>query len=234
MFLFACSLRSTQCAALIALATAAGVARIEPAQTTARSRPDFPECTPISISVSIAHSRESAIRSLAPWFRVIEMLTQHSTVTAAAAQQHEAATPSALSTGLSFLSSADSLTALVSGRWAFVLPPRSESGLSAQEHGFPFAIGPPSSQASFNPRASGTRVPADLAARRKYVSSAVFSSFCFVARLARRKCAGHRLAGSHVTPGSTLRAEPAFHPVRLGQRPWHGISGRRGALLLSS
>ena len=90
MFLFACSLRSTQCAALIALATAAGVARIEPAQTTARSRPDFPECTPISISVSIAHSRESAIRSLAPWFRVIDMLTQHSTVTAAAAQQHEA------------------------------------------------------------------------------------------------------------------------------------------------
>ena len=234
MFLFACSLRSAQCAALIALATAAGVARIEPAQTTERNRPDFPECTPMSVSVSPLDRRESAIKSFEPWLRLIQMLTLHSTVTAAAALQHEASTPSALSTALPFPSSADSLTVLVSGGSSPELRPHFESGLSAQEHGFPFAIGPPSSQASFNPRAGGTRVPADLAARRKFVSSAVVSLFCFVARLARREFAGHRLAGSHFNPGSTLRAEPAFHPVRLGQRPWPGISGRRGALLLSS
>lgn len=211
----ACSLRSTHCAALIALATAAGIARIEPAQTTERSRPDFPECPPCSMVISPTPLRESAMWSLEPWFRLVQRLTRRSSVTVAAA--HEDATPPALPTGIPCLPCTDSPTTTGAERWSLVLPARSESGLSAQEHSFPFAIGPPLPQASFDPRADGTRVPADSTARRKFASSALFSSFCFVARLARCEFAGHRLAGSSFHPGSALRGEPAFFafPVRL-------------------
>lgn len=231
MFSCACSLRSTQCAALIALAAAVGIARIEPARATERNSTDIPECSGSIASVSNASFRESAIQSLEPWFRLIRALTLRSAMGPAADHGGENATSSALPVGIP---SPHFPTAPAHGQSFFVFPTRPALGPSAREHGFPFAVGPPPPQASQNHRADGTWVPDDVAARRKFVSPVVPSSFCFVARLACREFAGHRLAGPFFHPSSALRGEPALLPDIVRFRPCLCASGWRDSVIFSS
>jgi hypothetical protein len=197
MFPCACSLRSTQCAALIALAAAAGIMRIEPppapmAETPARQ--------PIRQSAQIEWGKQRMeVRAATEIFRLqLRSLLE----LAASCDAFETCSP---------------LPGFVACRAcaaAYSVPPAAAP--SARQHSFPFAVGPPADGAILDPRAADIEVSGDLAARR---STRFRVAVCFVllfAALTQRDA--HRTtesAGSAFDPSLALRDEPGSFPPRL-------------------
>src|SRR5688572_21697870 len=78
MFPCACSLRSTQCAALIALAAAAGIMRIEPGRTQGapRSEPE-PQRLISQLDAGVSNSIHFQIAAAAaPWVQLVQVAAE--------------------------------------------------------------------------------------------------------------------------------------------------------------
>lgn len=202
MFPSACSLRSTQCAALIALATAAGISRFEPvtaadaAGSTAITQEQAAPGTKFQASYF-----QFALRALAPWFQVFHVDASDTRVA------DDSSVPQApIGSVVSATASIDiSLTA--SPLAPFAGQPIC-SFPSARHHNFPFAVGPPPySITSPTRRAVSTFVLSDSTTRlvviRSSVSRIASILSVFVARLARLEFAG------------AIAARPSFRSLAL-------------------
>ena len=191
MFPCACSLRSTQCAALIALAAAAGIMRIEPARSeraTASSqnleRASVQPLNQPAGSISRFHIDGGTI---APWLRLVHVTWQ---------QFAEWVPPTPAPT--------HSIKKILRPRLVDTVPLP-----SARQHSFPYAVGPPLSRTTLTPRAGDTEVSGDSIARRglfsRLATDLVLSRF---ARTTRTGNPGLKLAGTFPNPSSALRGEP--------------------------
>lgn len=219
MFSCGCSLRSTQCAALIALATAAGIVRMDSAR--AEISPAADAYKPTTVDVRMEHRIEPsryqvALQVLAPWLRVfgISIQTRASAspvlVIAALAGNESAAEQGSHYFGPPAAKPAPSIAVDTEidrpNVFAWVAP-----APTARHHAIPFAVGPPVAETrSSNLRVIGTAVPGDPIARRMSVSS-IAVSFVSIsdALIGCAKSPGLRLAGSSFLPSSALRGEPA-------------------------
>jgi hypothetical protein len=197
MFPCACSLRSTQCAALIALATAAGIARIEPAAV---------ENTAVTPTANEAPSQAPRPPPASGYFARVLDLNAHwlGLIQVAVEQADGAELQVALKPRLPVATS---------------LPVRVQSsalGLSPRQHSFPFAVGPPRTACNSLRRVDDTTSAGDSAARRK-LDRQVAARFLAArfAPSARAPNRDHRLAGPFAPPSSALRGEPEFSPPCL-------------------
>lgn len=206
MFSCACSLRSTQCAALIALATAAGIMRIEP------TLPEAPASPVAGKQGSAMESRgsenapnyfQASIERHAPWIKLMEFATEVVGEDVASVTSFTA--PPCFAPGV------------FSPRVAF-------PALSARQHSYPFAVGPPHCEFIWNPRVADTSVSGDSATRRMLVSRvAAQLSARSSARLTRNENPVPPSARAFFKPSSALRGEPedffprhpACYPARI-------------------
>ena len=211
MFVSPCSLRSTQCAALIALATAAGIMRVEVAE--ARSSDARTTKTETNRAAHVAFPRSTqtarfqiAFDAVAPWLALFQVAAQ-----------------------LTAESSAGIAAPLPSTAPAATLPfpPLLCCGPTARQHSYPFAIGPPARDAGSSTRADDTSVSLDSAARRIAVSRVAVVSFSsLTARLTRLGTPGPKLAGMFSSPSSALRGETAPFPSLSAPTKATALSGR--------
>lgn len=215
----ACSLRCTQCATLIALASAAGIMRIEPTQSTGTRTPT-PNTAVGSrtcewVDRSSASHFEVAVAAIAPWCRLIQVASD--LVSDAAVKATVALPPPA------------GTTERVSVLWGAPAP-------SAREHAFPFAVGPPPRGATWNPRADDTVVSGDSVARGSIVSRVAAGLYLnFSARSTR---IGNPVAiwtGLLSESGSALRGEPGGLPSLIALLDPAGLrAGRSGRAAIKS
>jgi hypothetical protein len=169
MFSCACSLRSTQCAALIALAAVAGLARFEPAQAPVES--DATSVTRISEADSISASRYfTALASFV--FNALQprrSAETHLVLSANAGTERPASVALALRE-LPLAVATESQSPIHFAELVALRP-------SARKHQFPFAVGPPAGAATLVIlRADRTHVPGDSTARR--MSGSRVARFC--------------------------------------------------------
>lgn len=196
MFHSPCSLRSSTCATLIALAAAAGISRIEPAaakplaplQAVIRvlataSRQTFAHTYPISLAACAqpVQCRQS----------VFSLEAADPVPAAALAGVVDCpASPTLVEAEISFFGHVDAAP-------------------TAQKHSYPYAVGPPECGTENPIRAAGNALPGDSPARRSPCSriAPVFVSK-FPALLARQFDSGRLSAESNFLPDSALRSEP--------------------------
>ena len=197
MFPCACSLRSTQCAALIALAAAAGIMRIEPVPAPV-AEPAIPQ--PISQNADLGNREQpTEFRAAVEIFRL-----QIRRVLEQIADCDALETCGTLS-GLSAVRRPGSLH--------LVSP---EAIPSARQHSFPFAIGPPEPPATLNARADDTEVSRDPAARRTVNFQVAVCLFPpFAALLQRDPVRTTELVDLAFDPSFGLRVEPESVQPRL-------------------
>ncbi len=244
MFVSPCTLRSTQCAALIALAAVAGIARVE----TTRPAP-----SPDQTSTAHTHGRQSSqpldrlvgfaaptwtpawlqpLASVALWFLSGNETRASSELSAATTPPLPSAAHAALPPVVAACLQPDH--ALVTSALAHPAEPR--PALCTRAHLIPFAVGPPARAVNLSHRAVGTAVPADDTVRCSSISPSAFLLSCFVARLACPEFSGHLSVGPSFSPSSALRGEPARLSAPLYLRPSLGVSaqpGRRSPLLFT-
>lgn len=191
MFPCACSLRSTQCAALIALAAAAGIMRIAPPRN---ERPTSSSSSREQLLVTLDRRLPASMHQLhlnggtiAPWLRLVQVICQ---------EYAEWAPP----------------TAAPVPPIKKTLRPRFDDAVavpSARQHSFPYAVGPPLWRTTPTPRAGDTEVSGDSIARRGLLSrlapDLVLHRF---ARTTRTGNPGLKSAGAFSNPSSALRGEP--------------------------
>ncbi len=193
MFASPCSLRSTQCAALIALATAAGILRMDLANAASPA----PRQATVE-SAFWASSDDSqpapglrfqlAFDAVAPWLALYHLTAQ--TVAEGSAT---------LSAPLAPIAAGDQAP------WPSSHLPRP----TARQHSYPFAVGPPASKHSALLRADDTPVSPDSTARWSVSARVGGGVFCFFsARLTRQESPGPELASRLSAPSSALRGEP--------------------------
>ncbi len=218
MFPSACSIRSAQCAALIALAAAAGISRFEPAESApSESTNSTPPVTRTTPSRPVHAFRTALLQIFGRVFHC-DVLTLQALVGAPSPQELSLSNvasphltpPAARLVGASLTP----LTFAPAGtRPAFPRPP-AFSPLSVRRHVIPFAVGPPAYQTDSTPRAACTRVLGDSSAYRPSVSriAPLFVRFV-VAPSARPRRPAFSLAGPLPEPSLTLRGEPS--PLRL-------------------
>ena len=197
MFPCACSLRSTQCAALIALAAAAGIMRVEPPPAPMAEAP-APRAIRQSAHIEWGKQRTD-VRAATESFRLpLRSLLE----LAASCDAFETCSP------------LPGLAACRACAAAYSVPPATAQ--SARQHSFPFAVGPPADGAILDPRAADTEVSGDLAARRSTSFRVAVCFFPLSAALTQRDA--HRTtdsAGSAFDPSLALRDEPESFPPRL-------------------
>jgi hypothetical protein len=171
MYSSPCSLRSTQCATLIALAAAAGISRTEQPQTTYE---------PAQNNQQVAHAGtffatptrgfHFASTSPAPWFRptVIAAPQEIRPCPENASPTHPVGddkSPPCAPVPCVTLVPGPSEPSIVLA----LLPPHTPA-LSARKHSYPYAVGPPPCGTHPQLRAAGTEVPGDSPACRNQVS----------------------------------------------------------------
>ncbi len=211
MFSSPCSLRSTQCAALIALATVAGIARFEATETTSTSATHTPNTrvasSPYTQSDSDAGFRQNffrfALRALAPWFGS----TSSPIANCSSAVAPEPQPADANKAFLDFPMKSDFApsAALLIGR---LVSEHSCSVPSSGQHAYPFAVGPPRRALNSTPAAESTYVPSDSAARREVISRIVdYRSLSALARLARPDFSGAGLCPPPTRSSPASRGE---------------------------
>lgn len=193
MFVSPCTLRSTQCAALIALATVAGIMRVEVAEARSSdartTKPETNRVARLELPRSTPTTRfQVAFDAVAPWLALFQVAAQ---LTAESPAEIAAPRPStAPAAPLPF-------------------PPRLRGGPTARQHSYPFAVGPPPLGTTSPTRADDTSVSPDSTARRIAVSRVdVVSLSSFSARLTRLGTPGPKLAGTFSSPSFALRGEP--------------------------
>lgn len=193
MFVSPCSLRSTQCAALIALATAAGIMRMDVAEarSTATRSSSLDQVGATETAHRVGENRthfQFALDAVAPWVALFRVAAH---LVAECPPRVVAPIPPAASPT------------------SFPFPARLCCGPTARQHSYPFAVGPPAPTATSLPRADDAMASADSAARRTIVSRVAVVSFSsFSARQTRPGTPGPRLAGMYSSPSSALRGEP--------------------------
>jgi hypothetical protein len=204
-----CSLCSTRCAALIALATAAGISRMELDQVAERTCRAATSMEQSSESVARRTACFQLAHAIAPWLNWHEAFARAFTDVDENGREPMAAAP--VSAGPPIL---------ISG--VRVAPPAvfhaacaaiSSGALSAREHAFPFAIGPPARAPISHPRADGTPVCCDSAARR--TSPARIAAHTLVSPLARLACPlapSPELAGRLNESSSAVRVGSQLFP----------------------
>ena len=244
MFVSPCTLRSTQCAALIALAAVAGIARVEtprpappPDQTSTAHTHGRQRSQPLERLVGFAAPTWTSawlqpLASVALWFlsgnetRAASELNAATTSTLPSAAH--AAVPPAVAASL------HPDLALVTSALAHPAEPR--PALCARAHLIPFAVGPPARAVNLPHRAVGTAVPADDTVRCSSIFPSAFLPSCFIARLACPEFSDLHLVGLSISPSSALRGKPARLSAPLDLRPSLGVSarpGRRSPLLFT-
>lgn len=246
MFVSPCTFRSTQCAALIALAAVAGVTRIETTDCMGSGACSSPAANlPLAGTVRSLTSLFFAVPTATPawlqtftsfalWFvRSPERAPATPEVTAsilpgADKRASEPAPPVALPPDRPLaLSELDLLSATS-------VAPSSGPLLAArctQPYLIPFAVGPPSRRENFTLCATGTSVPSDVTATGLLHSTDTRfpPSRSIQPRIACVKFSGPALAGLVLSPSSALRGEPAHFLCRpLVALPSFGVSVRRG------
>ncbi|MBI4625824.1 MAG: hypothetical protein HY736_21710 [Verrucomicrobia bacterium] len=223
MFSSPCSLRSTQCAALIALAAAAGISRFEPAPANPampRSAASAPDSAAVP-SASGVQFYAAAMAAFAPQFRGARV-TGNSARDRMAGDSH--LEWSAFAPAEARPPAAPAATA------PLVFPAPAAPALSVRQHSYPYAAGPPPGGIHSKLRAAGTEVPGDSSARRSQVSRIAPVSFLLRARPQRATDRGPGSARSNFPPSSALRGEPGFLPrefragARLDASAWHGTA----------
>lgn len=222
MFVSPCSLRSTQCAALIALATVAGIARVETSPqpngaangaesntlTASATRPASP-CFTLAPTSPAPWLHPFA--TLALWFLSADDRTGPHLAVATASSPDQAPVTATLLTPPN--PPAETTEPSVFHRSA----PRVASG--SRSHLIPFAVGPPPSPLTPNLRANGTPVPTVDFARRLFVSPVAHFSFRLVARLACGSFSRHPWVGPVFPPRFALRGAPGSLPAPPRFRP---------------
>lgn len=206
MFSCACSLRSTQCAALIALATAAGIARVDGAH---------PALSGKSIRglgragrAEVATHWEATER----WFHFFQAI--FAKIAPASPRGGEscrlaAATNPPWSDG--FEENPVSPLHRLAGTASLPLADEAPR-IQNRSHWFPFALGPPlPGIASFLTRTDGPEVPGDSAARLSLESGIVVLMGCFFARCALPR--GMELKSAALRSGPT--AAPSVGPEAI-------------------
>jgi len=189
MFSCPCSLRSTQCAALIALAAVAGIPRFEPAPARAADPAPTPTSTPrLEISAALPRAHRFSFPSLldlpsrawgrgapAAFFSALDERTLTPTpVVLQPSSEWPPAPPAAEAPGNFFT--------------------RATPAPTVRQHAHPFAVGPPRRETIPNLRAIGTAVPGDSLARWKLSSRIASHGNCFAR--APRTCGADSSSGS--------------------------------------
>ncbi len=223
MFISACSIRSAQCAALIALATAAGISRFE---TVTQAEPDSASTTQ---SVTRAAPKRAVFTYPARLFACFRLFFAGSiSLPSLSASMPTSSTPTtsipsdptAPDTGHpAFWLEPAPVAAPVSAPvvCATSFPPSPDfAAVSVRQHRFPFAVGPPTYGATITPRAARTRVLGDSPACRLSVSRVASSSVLFArfpsAPFERTSRPRPVVAGLPSEPSLTLRGEPSLSP----------------------
>ena len=232
MFPSVCSIRSAQCAALIALAAVVGLSRFEP---TSQPEPDTAGTSSVTRSVPRHPSFSRAFGLLAHaigFYR--EVFVRPTFISSPLADEP---TAGALVRPPLGCSSAEPIVSVrradfLLDAFAFSHPQDRES-TAVRQHRFPFAVGPPSPHVTPPHRAAGTSVPKDVTARWSIYAPVVPLSVSPVARVACCQLVGQRLAALKFLPSFALRGEPAPFPTSVRFRLSLGASGRRDACLFS-
>ena len=237
MFPSVCSIRSAQCAALIALAAVVGLSRFEP---TSQPEPDTAGASSVTRSVprhsSFSHPLASrAFGLLAHAIGLYrEVFVRPALISSPPAYE---STASALARPPLGCSSADPIVSVRRAdfpvdAFAFSHPPDRESA-AVRQHRLPFAVGPPPPHATPPHRAAGTSVPKDVTARWPMYTPVVPFSVSPVARVACCQLVGQRLAARKFPPSFALRGEPAPFPTSVRFRLPLGASGLSDTRLFS-
>lgn len=232
MFSSVCSIRSAQCAALIALAAVVGLSRFEP---TSQPEPDTAGTSSVTRSVPRHSSFSRAFGLLAHAIGLYrEVFVRPAFISSPPADEP---TARALARPPLGCSSADPIfsarrTDLPGDSCAFSHPPDRESA-AFRPHRFPFAVGPPSPHVTPPHRAAGTSVPKDVTARWPMYTPVVPFSVSPVARVACCQFVGQHLAALKFLPSFALRGEPAPVPTSVRFRLSRGASGLSDACLFS-
>ena len=232
MFPSVCSIRSAQCAALIALAAVVGLSRFEP---TSQPEPDTAGTSSVIRIVPRPPSFSHAFGLLAHAIGLHrEAFIRPSSISGPPADESTSRALARLPLGCS---SADPIVSSLRAdfpvdSFAFSHPPDFGSA-AVRQHRFPFAVGPPPRYATPPHRAAGTSVPKDVTARWPMVAHVVPFSLSPVARVACCQFAGQRLAALKFPPSSALRGEPAPVLDSVCFRPWLGETRIRDARLFS-
>jgi hypothetical protein len=198
VFSCACSLRSTQCAALIALAAAAGISRFE-----SRAAPAHPVETPTRTAPAVAPAPASEIvAAFARGLKAAEFARSGGAVdaprlsTRAGGEVDGAEIPPAIP---------DGPRSVVPFAGAELAP-----GRAPAQNRLPYAVGPPRCVMASNLRVVGTVVPGDWAARRSESASPIAPGK-FASRLWRPSCPSWNTAGPNSSPSRVPRdALPLF------------------------
>lgn len=195
MFASPCSLRSAQCATLIALAAAAGISRFEPAP----ARPAVGVAAIVSILAAMAKTPQAHTYPIsiavcahaAPRARMTLAASAAETLAPLAAEAPAAGwspAPSAIESAISFFD------------WAGAAP-------TVREYSYPYAVGPPRRGYATPLRVAGNALPGDSSTRRSQVSRiARVSENISSAYVIRTEDRGPRLARLAFVPSSALRA----------------------------
>lgn len=168
MFPCACSLRSTQCAALIALAAVAGISRLErPLSEQPATLETGKTATPDATACNQAPVFYHFWRAVAPWFRSFAPSftpgDSHADTLSPADESGGGEPVRALNRPLPETGQpSGGLRRLIHFEAALLVP-------SARGHSFPYAVGPPRHGSTRHERGAGPRGPGDSAARSQFV-----------------------------------------------------------------
>lgn len=210
MFPCAYSLRSTQCAALIALAAAAGISRFEPADDGGREKLREPN-REASETRATGCAKPSffhlSIDRPSPWTEpLIEMVAW----CLSAADDNSVTSEEPTNGSLGWFEAptvALEILAPLTGP-ATEHSTAADRAPSARQHRFPYAVGPPAAWSQTPLRAEGTFVPGDSAARRSFRIATSFTVSS--AHVARCWVTGPEIAGPifFPLPSMALRGQP--------------------------
>ena len=235
MFFSPCTRRSTQCAALIALATVAGIARVESNPQKTRAANAFESNSCVVPGTDPVPSRFTASpKWCAPWLQPFATLglwllcaDGYSELNLAAGSSSAPETATDAEPTLN-IPSPFPAPAIEPTATSVDHGPELRVSTGSRSHFIPFAVGPPRSQPTPNLRANGTPVPTvDLA--RRFCDISVDHFFVpFFARLACRSFFRHPWVGPVFPPSFALRGAPnsLTAAIRIrGALRAHGVDG---------
>jgi len=209
----ACSLRSTQCAALIALATVAGIVRFEQGRPTAAAEDiDATQRVEKRAAPGDCCHHHSSLETMAPWLRLFEGLLAN--VPRFTPDEHTVDGSAEETSAPSSARQEKNLPGIplpVSGSKPLSFARDDGPPFSTRAHSFPFALGPPRrGTRSMNHRADGTEVPGDSTVWRKVFSRIAFPASFSSAPAGRAESAKQDFVASCGNRGVALSGEPEY------------------------
>lgn len=210
-----CSFRSAQCAALIALAAAAGISRMEaPTKVADRTCADR-DSTAVLVSATPAGAWQRVLLAAAgsriPWMREVATFTLRLAGADDNLQAAHAGNPAPAPAAAADLFHARTLPPLdVAATLASFPAPGERVPTCRIPHALAFAVGPPADGVAYPPFAAGTEVPGDFAATgTSEQQAAPHDEVSSPARLARLSDPTTSRVGNHHGSGSRWIRPPA-------------------------